>query len=94
VAVPATRHVEPHARKVSGSTDANEAPAKPANFSPLVQRLKDRVRGEYLEVPGLGLTRVQAQRFFGLGHEKPGVLDVLVRDGFLSCNARGEFVRA
>jgi len=61
----------------------------PRRIAPLVAR----VRGEYLESPGLSLTPGQARRLFGLS---PGechhVFDRLVQDGFLR-SAEGMFRR-
>ena len=54
-----------------------------------------RVRSEYLEMPGLSLTRHQAQRLWGLDMEACGdLLDELLCTGFLRRTARGEYVRA
>jgi hypothetical protein len=53
-----------------------------------------RVRGEFLEMPGLRLTLPQACRFLQL--EAPvctAVLDHLVRTGFLERTAEGTFTR-
>jgi Fic family protein len=62
--------------------------------SPSVDLIR-RIRGEYLEMPGLRLTVSQAQRFFGLDaatcHE---VLDDLQRSGFLSRAGDGRFTLA
>jgi hypothetical protein len=53
-----------------------------------------RARGEYLEMPGLSLTRLQAQRLWGLDADVCGrVLDVLTQSGFLRRNGDGEYVR-
>lgn len=53
-----------------------------------------RVRGEYLEMPGLQLTEAQAARLLGL--ELPvcsKVLATLVAEGFLGRTQDGRFVR-
>ncbi len=43
-----------------------------------------RVRGEFLDMPGMRLTLVQAQRLFGLRVDIcERILNELVRDGFL-----------
>ena len=43
-----------------------------------------RVRGEFLDMPGMRLTLVQAQRLFGLRVDIcERILSELVRDGFL-----------
>ena len=60
----------------------------------LYDNIIDRIRAEYLEMPGLRLTQEQAQRLCGL--ERPAcqaVLDALVSAKFLSVNARGVYAR-
>src|SRR5687768_12062312 len=53
-----------------------------------------RIRAEYLEMPGLSLTPEQVRRLCGLDH---GVcqtaLDVLVENGFLSMRVDGAYGR-
>jgi hypothetical protein len=52
-----------------------------------------RVRGEYLDMPGLVLTQAQMQRLFGIGpSECESVIDELVRTGFLCCTNRKSYV--
>lgn len=54
-----------------------------------------RIRGEYLEMPGLRLTTAQAQRLWNL--DRPTcerVLDRLVTSRFLAKTRDGAFVRA
>jgi hypothetical protein len=52
------------------------------------------VRGEYLEIPGLRLTRSQVQRLWGLdGVLCDRVLDTLISVGFLQKTQSGAFVR-
>lgn len=57
--------------------------------------LVDRVRGEFLEMPGLRLAHAQAARLFALD---PGmsvrVLDALVEAGFLHKTPDGAYLRA
>ena len=49
----------------------------------------ERVRGEYLEMPGLRLTLVQASRLFNLEVTHCSqVLEELVKDGVLRTNGR------
>ena len=58
-------------------------------------RLLHRVRAEYLEMPGLRLTLPQAARLWGLDRETcVGLLDVLVKAGFLVRTADGGHVRS
>jgi DNA-binding IclR family transcriptional regulator len=57
-------------------------------------RLTARVRGEYLEMPGLELTAAQAIRLLGL--EPPicnRLLSDLVASGFLRQRSDGRYVR-
>jgi hypothetical protein len=52
------------------------------------------VRGEYLEIPMLSLTRAQVRSFWDLDDEECGdVLDSLMACGFLKVTASGRFVR-
>ena len=52
-----------------------------------------RVRGEFLEMPGLRLTSAQAQRLFGLDPVTCGqLLQVLVEERFL-CVSGGAYAR-
>jgi hypothetical protein len=49
-----------------------------------------RVRGEYLEMPGLILTTEQAQRLWGIGpRECRAIMTSLVEAGFLRPTPRG-----
>jgi hypothetical protein len=57
--------------------------------------LARRVRGEYLEMPGLALTLGQAQRMWNLHRgDCERLLGDLVDAGFLACTPLGMFVRA
>jgi hypothetical protein len=57
--------------------------------------LARRVRGEYLEMPGLALTLGQAQRMWNLRRgDCERLLGDLVDAGFLACTPLGMFVRA
>ena len=54
-----------------------------------------RIKGEYLEMPGLALTLQQAQRLWALDQETcEAALRGLVRTGFLITTGAGTFVRA
>jgi len=56
--------------------------------------LLDRVRGEYLEMPGLRLTAQQARRLWALDRERcEALLGSLVETGFLRQTRDGAFVR-
>ncbi len=53
------------------------------------------VRGEYLEMPGLRLTRSQVQRLWGLANEEcDAVINELTTAGFLKRTPGGADVRA
>lgn len=53
----------------------------------------DRVKGEFLEMPGLRLTTAQAQRLWGLARtECEDLLDLLVHQDFLLRTRDGAFV--
>ena len=55
----------------------------------------DRVRGEYLEMPGLSLTERQAQRLWNVDPEMcRALLEALTQAGFLYRTAGGAYVRA
>jgi hypothetical protein len=57
--------------------------------------LLSRVRGEYLEMPGLRLTAAQAARLWQLDTEScTRVLTRLATDRFLVCTSGGAYVRA
>jgi Fic family protein len=58
-----------------------------------VERLRGRVRAEYLEMPGLRLTSAQAARLLGLSvADCSKVLSELVSDGFLY-HTKGQYLR-
>ena len=53
------------------------------------------VKGEYIEMPGLRLTRSQAQRLWGLDDLVCGkVLAALVKENFLQVTADGRYTRS
>jgi hypothetical protein len=57
-------------------------------------RIIDRIRGEYLEMPGLRLTPQQAQRLCGVDQTVcKAVLDALVDAQFLAVNVHGMYTR-
>lgn len=56
--------------------------------------LLQRVRGEYLEMPGLQLTRAQAARLWGLGPDlASALLTALVDADFLVRTSDGRYAR-
>ncbi len=55
----------------------------------------ERLRAEFLEMPGLRLTMDQAHRFCGVERRRCSeALDLLVREQFLSIRSDGSYVRA
>jgi hypothetical protein len=60
-----------------------------------VDQLVERIRGEYLEMPGLSLTPIQAARLWCLDHGMCAqVLNELVDARFLVRRSDGSYVRA
>lgn len=60
----------------------------------LDQRVLERLRAEYLEMPGMKLTIDQVQRLCGIEPEMCAlVLDALVKANVLRLNADGTYVR-
>ena len=60
----------------------------------LVEHWAQIVRGEYLEIPGLLLTRTQVQHLWGLDSvTSDGVLEALLAARFLQRTDTGAFVR-
>ncbi len=57
-------------------------------------RLRERIRAEFLEMPGLRLTLVQAQRLCGVEPTVcQQVFDALVKERFLAIRPNGTYVR-
>jgi hypothetical protein len=53
------------------------------------------IRGEYLEIPGLHLTRDQVRRLWGLDEVTcDALLEALVEEGFLRRTRTGAYIRA
>jgi len=60
-----------------------------------MQTLTNRVRCEFIEMPGLRLTKAQAGRLWGLDTRAcQEVIESLVRTGFLQCSPAGTITRA
>jgi hypothetical protein len=56
-------------------------------------RTRERIQGEYREMPGLKLTAAQASRFWHLGlDESRRLLDSLVADGALARTRDGYYI--
>jgi hypothetical protein len=69
--------------------------ARPVKARSAIEQVASRVRSEYLEMPGLCLTREQARCLWGLDEEScDQVLGYLLASGFLSRTAHGTYVRA
>jgi hypothetical protein len=64
-------------------------------YSPLLNdQMLQRIRGEFMEMPGLQLTRAQAQRLWGLDVGECGLLlEFLVETGFLCRRGRDSYAR-
>lgn len=61
----------------------------------VIDELLQRVRGEYLEMPGLRLTLAQAARFWCLDHPTCAcLLDALVNARFLVLTSDGLYTRS
>ncbi|HEV3214803.1 MAG TPA: hypothetical protein VGZ27_03725 [Vicinamibacterales bacterium] len=64
-------------------------------LEPPLESLAARVRGEYLEMPGLRVTFAQACRLWQLDVSTcERLLDRLVREGFLSKTDKGFYIAA
>ena len=60
--------------------------------TPIDTGMVERVRGEFLEMPGLSPTLAQASRLFALSAgECEQVLDVLLASGFLKLGRDGQY---
>ncbi len=63
--------------------------------APSFETIAQRVRAEYLEMPGLNLTREQARCLWALDADTcDQVLEYLVDSGFLVCTRHDSYVRA
>jgi DNA-binding IclR family transcriptional regulator len=69
--------------------------ALPRSVDPGLIRWLERIRAEYVEIPGLKLTLRQARRLWGLDETTTGeLLGALVDVGFLRQSSGGTYVRA
>jgi hypothetical protein len=77
-----------------GSLPAGVPPGDaPRRQKPSNQQIVARVRGEFLEMPGLSPTLAQAARLFALpATECQQVLGLLLNDGFLRCSPDGHYL--
>ena len=63
--------------------------------SELTMAARRRIRGEFLEMPGLRLTPAQAARLWALDRQpSERILDGLTSNGFLARNAEGSVFAA
>ena len=63
-------------------------------FKAAVNDLQWRIRGEYLEMPGLRLSIEEASRLWALDRiECVELLEHLVHSNFLQCDRNGRYVR-
>jgi Fic family protein len=70
-------------------------PAERARHDDSVTLLLCRVRGEFLELPGLRLTSAQASRLWALDHQtSQRILEGLTKAGFLVKTRENAYVRA
>ena len=74
----------------------NPRPAKVSGVTaPSLEKIAQRVRAEYLEMPGLNLTREQARCLWGLDAETcDQLLAHLVESRFLVCTRHDTYMRA
>jgi hypothetical protein len=69
----------------------SEAPQEAPMFS--TARLVERIREEYVAMPGLKLTREQVCRLWGVRHDTcEAALDALLAEGFLHYTGTGKYV--
>ena len=62
--------------------------------TPVPPQVVQRIRAEYIEMPGLTLTSEQVQRLCGVDRALcESILEVLVESGFLSKRADGAYAR-
>lgn len=79
---------------VAEALTSERTDAHPTPDSYLPERLVERIRAEFLEMPGLKLTLSQAARIFGVdAHQLKRLLRRLLDEGFLVYEARGTFRR-
>lgn len=77
------------------SLDRLALDAGPLDVAPAFEQLAQRIRSEYLEMPGLNVTRDQARCLWALDSDVcDRLLAHLVRSGFLARTAQNTYVRA
>ena len=76
------------------STESGTGTARATRPSESIMNTTVRVRAEYREMPGLGLTLPQAARFLALTpHESERVLAQLIDEGFVFRDPTGVYRR-
>jgi hypothetical protein len=82
-----------YCRQLTQSATMKGGHMRPATVSPTVDLLP-RIRGEFLEMPGLRLTEPQARRLWNLDAPScSAMLSALVESGFLFRTRDGSFMR-
>jgi hypothetical protein len=67
---------------------------RPKQFDASMSADLERIRSEYIEMPGLVLTLPQAARLWGIGTQRAAnLLTVLLDAGFLACDRRAVYRR-
>lgn len=79
---------------MNSSTPSHVVGPRAAPSSELTSGETARIRAEYVEMPGLSLTALQAARLWGLDTPRSKqVLSMLVDAGFLLCDRQGLYRR-
>jgi hypothetical protein len=74
--------------------DNDNPPQEPVESAPALDDVLRRVEGEYQEMPGMCVTRKQAQRLWGLDSTTCElVLTTLLERGVVRRTSRGMFVK-
>lgn len=78
-----------------GTADMSREEPMPSYSSASIEEALRRIRGEYVEMPGLRLTIDQAQRLWGFDHVRcEALLGILIERRFLRRCRDGSYVRA
>ena len=76
------------------TNDSDNPPQEPVESTPALDDVLRRVEGEYQEMPGMCVTRKQAQRLWGLDSTTCElVLTTLLERGVVRRTSRGMFVK-
>ena len=75
-------------------SDNRNSPQEPVGSTPALDDVLSRVEGEYHEMPGMCVTRMQAQRLWGLDSTTCElVLTTLLERGVVRRTSRGMYVK-